>query len=72
MCSGSPADRGPTVGSRVPDMNIRLKRLAGAATLALALSGLTACGSDDGNTGTDNPAAANLELISSGTLTVCS
>lgn len=63
------------LGSRVPDMNIRLKRLAGAATLALALSGLAACGSDDGNTGTDNPTnsgAPSLDLISDGTLTVCS
>ena len=53
-------------------MNTRLKKLAGAATLALALSGLAACGSDDGSPSSDNTAAANLELISSGTLTVCS
>ena len=55
-------------------MNIRLKQLAGAATLALALSALTACGSDDGGA-TDNPSdsgAPSLDLISDGTLTVCS
>ena len=56
-------------------MNIRLKRLAGAATLALALSGLAACGSDDGGNATDNPTnsgAPSLDLIKAGTLTVCS
>ena len=56
-------------------MNIRLKQLAGAATLALALSALTACGSDDGGNATDNPSnsgAPSLDLISDGTLTVCS
>jgi polar amino acid transport system substrate-binding protein len=54
-------------------MNSRLKKLAAAAALTLALSGVTACGSDDGGNGSDNASeGASLELIKSGTLTVCS
>ncbi|MGY2703933.1 MULTISPECIES: ABC transporter substrate-binding protein [unclassified Nocardioides] len=45
--------------------------LAATAFAALAIS-LTACGSDSDSSGTDSSGSADLGLISSGTLTVCS
>ena len=45
--------------------------LAATAFAALAVS-LTACGSDSDSSGTDTSGSADLGLISSGTLTVCS
>ncbi len=50
-------------------MNTRLARVASTLSLTVALSGLAACGSSSSD---DDSADGGLDLIKSGTLTVCS
>jgi polar amino acid transport system substrate-binding protein len=52
--------------------NRPLRSIVAAATFAALAISLTACGSDEGSTGTDSSGSADLGLISDGTLSVCS